>query len=363
MPGRLLLDVGPAAGGHGARGIGSYVRGMVEAIDGWPEDRRERVWAVGLPGKTLAQFGERGLVAPALARRPFDIGVVMGGLAIRTAATRAGAAVIHATDPHRPWLPGGARQIVTAYDLIPLAEPAMLATWRPHDRFFYRRYLRQIAAADIIVAISHATADDLVERLGVSRDRIQIVYPVVRPGTPLTRTAPSEPSFLCVGALDMHKQPELAVKALAAFRRTEHAGRLRFVGPSSAGERQALMDQAAKLGVAEHVRIDGRIPDDELEAAFASATALLATSRVEGFGLPAVEALLRGVPVIAVEMAATRETLTGPAILTAADPDALAAAMTHPEPASRAAIKALRDRFSSKAAGEALWTAYERLLG
>ena len=363
MPGRLLLDVGPAAGGHGARGIGSYVRGMVDAIGEWTADRREQVWAVGLPGKTLAEFGERGLVAPALARRPFDVGVVLGGLAIRAAARRARAGVVHATDPHRPWLPGGTRQIVTAYDLIPLAEPAMLASWRPHDRYFYRRYLHQIAAADVVMAISHATADDLVERLGVPRDRIHVVYPVIRPGAPLTRTAPAEPTFLWVGALDMHKQPELAVRALAAFRKTERAGSLRFVGPSSAAERLALMDLAGKLGVAEHVRIDGRVPDEDLEAAYASATALLATSRVEGFGLPAVEALLRGVPVVAVGIAATRETLTGAATLTAADPDALAAAMSKPRPASHAAIKRLGDRFSAKAAGEALWATYERLLG
>ena len=66
---------------------------------------------------------------------------------------------------------------------------------------------------------------------------------------------------------------------------------------------------------------------------------------------------------IAVEIAATRETLTGAATLTAADPDALAAAMSKPQPASPAAIKALGDRFSAEAAGEALWATYERLLG
>lgn len=238
----------------------------------------------------------------------------------------------------------------------------MMASWRPHDRFIYRRYLKQLTDADFIIAISTATADDLVEHLDITRDRINIVYPVVRAGPPLPRAGASEPTFLCVGALDMHKQPELAVQALASFRRSQGAGRLRFIGPSSPGERADLIRLAEQLDVAAYVRIEGRIPDQDLDAAFASATALLATSRVEGFGLPAVEAVFRGVPVIAVDIAATRETLNGAATLTAADPDAIASAMTAPRSPDAAIIDALRDRFSAKAAGEALWTVYQQAL-
>ena len=363
MAGRLLLDIGPAAGPHGARGIGSYVRGLVESIVGWPAERQETVWAVGLPGRTLAEFNNRGVAAQSLAWRPFDIGVALGRIAFGRAAGQARASVFHATDPHRPWVPGKVRHIVTVYDLIPLREPAMIASWRPHDRFVYRRYLKGVVGSDMIVAISNATADDLVSLLGVSRDRIHIVYPVVRPGPLIARTPPSEPTFLCVGALDVHKQPELAVWALAAFRKKRGAGQLRFIGPSSAAERSALLDLAERRGVGKYVRIEGRIPDERLDAAYASATTLLATSRVEGFGLPAVEAVFRGVPVIALDISATRETLTGAATLTSSDPEAIAAAMAAPSSPDVAAVSALRDRFSARAAGEALWAAYERLLG
>ena len=363
MPARLLLDAGPAAGDHKARGIGSYVRGLVESIVEWPAQRQERIWAVGLPGKTLAAFEDRGIGAQSLAWRPFDLGVAFGRIALGRAAGRARAGVIHATDPHRPWLPGRARQIVTVYDLIPLREPEMMASWRPHDRLVYRWYLRQVVRADMVVAISETTADDLVDLLGLSRDRIHIVYPVVRPGPPLARTKPSEPTFLLVGALDMHKQPDLAVRALAAFRQAHRAGQLRVIGPSSVAERSDLLKLAEHLGVGRHVRIEGRIPDVQLDAAFASATALLATSRVEGFGLPAVEAIFRSVPVIAVDIAATRETLAGAATLTPPDPEAIAASMATPAMPDAAVVAALKDRYSSRAAGEALWAAYERSLG
>jgi glycosyltransferase involved in cell wall biosynthesis len=239
----------------------------------------------------------------------------------------------------------------------------MMASWRPHDRLVYRWYLRQVVRADMVVAISETTADDLVDLLGLSRDRIHIVYPVVRPGPPLARTKPSEPTFLLVGALDMHKQPDLAVRALAAFRQAHRAGQLRVIGPSSVAERSDLLKLAEHLGVGRHVRIEGRIPDVQLDAAFASATALLATSRVEGFGLPAVEAVFRGVPVIAVDIAATRETLAGAATLTPPDPEAIAASMATPAMPDAAVVAALKDRYSSRAAGEALWAAYERSLG
>ena len=46
MAQRLLLDIGPTAGSHGARGIGSYVRGLTEAIGEWPAERRQMVWAL-----------------------------------------------------------------------------------------------------------------------------------------------------------------------------------------------------------------------------------------------------------------------------------------------------------------------------
>jgi len=223
-------------------------------------------------------------------------------------------------------------------------------------------YLKLVAEADAIVAISHATALDLVERLSVSWDRIHVVYPVVRPGPSLAREDPSEPTFLCVGALDIHKQPDLAVRALGAFRRTHGEGRLRLIGPSTARERSGVLHLAGQLGVAEHVQIQGRISDSDLDKAFASASALLATSRVEGFGLPAVEAVLRGLPVIAVDISATRETLTGAATLTQSDPEAIAAAMGAPSAPNAAVVAVLRDRFSPGAAGEALWAAYERFL-
>ena len=362
MPQRLLLDIGPSVGGHGARGIGRYVRGLVDAIGDWPAERRELVWALSPTGATPPLFEGRTVSSSLLTHRPLDLGWIVGSPAIGRAARRASASVFHATDPHRPARLRGVRQVVTAYDLIPLHEQAMLGSWQPHHRHAYHVYLDQLRRADAIVAISTTTASDLSDRLGIPEDRISIVYPVVETPRVIDRAPSSEPAFLFVGALDSHKQPELAVAALAAFRRSHGAGTLTFIGPSGAESQARLREVAMSSGVAESVAFRGRISDEELDAEFASASALLVTSRIEGFGLPGVEALLRGVPVVAVDTPAARETVGSAAALVPSDAEALAAAMGAPTPVPESARKELSERFSRAAAADALWSAYERLL-
>lgn len=362
MPKRLLLDIGPTVGGHGARGIGSYVRGLIEAIGDWPAERRQLVWALAPPGATPPVFEGRTVCSRLLSIRPVDLGWLVSSRAIGRAARLAGADVFHANDPQRPTRLRAIRQVVTVHDLIPLREPGILSSWQPHHRHAYRLYLDQLRRADVIVANSKTTADDLMERLGIPESRISIVYPVVRTPRAAERAPAAEPTFLYVGALDSHKQPELAITALAEFRRVHAAGRLRFIGPSALEQQAGLRRQATSLGVAESVSFEGRIPDEDLDRAFATATALLSTSRIEGFGLPGVEAALRRVPVIAVDTAAARETVGSAAILVPSDAGAIAEAMAAPAPIPDSAQKVMAARFSKRAAAVALWAAYEQVL-
>ena len=362
MRGHLLLDIGPTEGDHGARGIGRYVRGLVDAIGEWPVERQAVVWALAPTGATFPVFAGRTVAAPLLGVRPLDLGWLVGSPLIGRAARRASAEVFHATDPQRPARLRGVRQVVTAYDLIPLLEEAILGSWQPHHRHAYRLFLDQLRQADAIVAISHTTADDLVERLGVSRELISVVYPVVARPPAAERRPAVEPTFLFVGALDGHKQPDLAVAALAEFRAAHAGGRLRFIGPSAPEQQARLKAQAARLGVAECISFEGRVSDDELESAFATATALLSTSRIEGFGLPGGEAALRGVPVISVDTAAARETVGSAAVLVPSEAGAIAAAMAAPRAVPDSVRDNLAARFSVKAAAAALWAAYERVL-
>ena len=141
------------------------------------------------------------------------------------------------------------------------------------------------------------------------------------------------------------------------------AGKLRFIGPSAPEQQAILRRQSESLGIANSVSFEGRVPDEKLDAAFATATALVSMSRIEGFGLPGVEAVLRGVPVIAVDTAAARETVGSAAILVPSDAAAVAEAMAAPAPVRDSDQQVMAERFSRKAAAVALWDAYEQVLG
>jgi glycosyltransferase involved in cell wall biosynthesis len=354
----LLVDLTPGGGSHGQRGIGRYVRGLEACIHALPAPLQDRVWAF-----EATQSGRptmRRSVAPSPSIRDrLPTWVDQGRL--RRAARIVGAGVVHATDPHRPWTRGIPTKIVTAYDLIPLRDPEILASLRIDDRWVYRRYLDQLRTADRVVAISRTTATDVAERLGVPMDRIDVVYPVVD-APPLDRHPSDEPTYIVVGAVDAHKRAGLAVEAIARLRTRRPTARLRFIGPASDEQRRTVLDLAARSGVIEAVSVDGRIPDDELELAYESATALLSTSRIEGFGLPPVEALARGVPVVAVNTDAARETLGDAALIVDADADAIAEALLDPKLPRSSEVADIRRRFSVQSAAQALAVVYGRVL-
>jgi glycosyltransferase involved in cell wall biosynthesis len=358
----LLIDIGPAVGGHGQRGIGRYVRGLAACIATFPDDLVTRIWGLGFPGPTLFSFGPRSVLFKSrsgLGRLP---AWASGRFAIDAGLKEAGAQVLHATDPQRPWTDRAVPSVVTVYDLIPLREPEMLRSWRLDHQVVYRWYLRQIGSAARIIAISRTTAEDIQERLRIPSERIEVVYPVVDPPPTIDRIQPPEPTFLVVGALDIHKQPELALRAFGRFRADHGFGRLRYIGPSNATQERRLGELAAQLGVTRSVSIEGWISDVDLESAYAAATALISTSRIEGFGLPPLEAALRGVPVIAVRTAAAIETLEGAAAIVPADANAIAEAMSHPAKPPRAAVAALRDRYSIGRSARALAGIYRSLM-
>lgn len=354
----LLIDAGPTGGPHGLRGIGRYVRGLLAAIEAFPADLGASVWAVGPPGAAIDHFGTRAVASPSGPPAP---PWVRGRITLGAAVSASGARVLHATDPQRPWVPRGVAAVVTVYDLIPLREEAMLRSWRIDHQLAYRWYLGQIKRADRIIAISRTTATDLEERLAIGADRIDVVPPLVAVPGQVDRLEAAEPTFIWVGGLDAHKQPELALRAFARFAQQSGAGRLRFIGPGDDAPRRRLLELAATCGVSSRVTHEGHLSDDDLEAAYSSATALLSTSRIEGFGLPGVEAVLRGVPVIAVASPAAVETLGDAAALVPGDPDAIAEAMAKVGPPSVAGVAAICARTSLDAVTRSLADCYRRM--
>ncbi|MEQ9092786.1 MAG: glycosyltransferase family 1 protein, partial [Miltoncostaeaceae bacterium] len=286
------------------------------------------------------------------------------------------ATVIHATQPDL--VPSGP-VVATCYDLIPLRfrDEYLAGPGRLPEALAYRRQMARLRAATLVVAISQETAADLRNLARVDAGRIRVV-PL---GGPLSAepTAPHEPSTrphsgesvpegpfaLYSGSLEPHKNLTLLVDALAALGDRAPDLRLVLTGPWSPGRLARLRDRAEEAGVAGRILWLGHVPTSELAALRARALCQVVPSRAEGDGLPVLEAMAAGLPVLAGDTPAVREVAGEAARLLPVDAPVLwaqelAALAADPAVAGRlrAAGIARAVGFGWTATAEALWEVY-----
>jgi glycosyltransferase involved in cell wall biosynthesis len=183
-----------------------------------------------------------------------------------------------------------------------------------------------VRRADRVLTGSDHSADDVSRELGVPRDRISVVSNGVRvdPGAPRASDAElratydlgDAPVLLCIAQKRPYKNQATLVHALARMQRRDAL--LVLPGAATAYEEE-LRALAAELGVAERVRYPSWISDAELEGLYALASAVVLPSKLEGFGLPVLEAMGRGTPVLCSPATSLGEVAGDAALL--ADPD------------------------------------------
>jgi glycosyltransferase involved in cell wall biosynthesis len=185
--------------------------------------------------------------------------------------------------------------------------------------------LGALERAAVVLTVSRAIADSLVGR-GVDADKIHVTpNGLTRLPEPAGTPLGGEPFILVVGTLEPRKGHKVLINALAA---AGLAGvRLVFAGPT-AGRADELKRLAQHLGIGERLRILGRVDDALLAGLYRDATLLCMPSFGEGFGLPVLEAMAAGLPVVASDLPAIREVAGDAAVLVApGDVDALAGAI------------------------------------
>lgn len=252
---KAALDATPLAVAAG--GIGRYTRELRRALAAtYPDDEFallkqrgwSRWWSAGLPWT--------------LARRGFD--------------------VFHGTDFAVPYLPVCA-SVMTLHDLSP---------WKGYpatDRVRRRTpWLIRLRLATMIITPTEAVRREAIEMFRLPPAIVATVPEAAgaefRPPAETGRTAPY---FLMVGAAGPRKNAEVALAAFRQLRQESDSVELWLAGHTDAG--------AAEPGV----RPLGAVADEELPALYGNAAAVLVPSRYEGFGLPLVEAMRCGAPVIA----------------------------------------------------------------
>jgi glycosyltransferase involved in cell wall biosynthesis len=215
----------------------------------------------------------------------------------------------------------GVRRVVTMHDAIWRHAGT---DWGPQDaiRAMERVSVPTVRAADRVIAVSRAAAEDLISELGLARDRVDVVpHGVQAPRAGAGRTPESElrrrlalgdgPVALCVAQKRPYKRHDVVIRAFAAAR--DRSTRLVLPGAPTSFEND-LRDLAATLGVSERVRFVDWVSEADLEGLYAMSRCVVLASDLEGFGMPVLEAMARGVPVACSAAGALGEVAGGAAL-------------------------------------------------
>lgn len=231
------------------------------------------------------------------------------------------------------WTPCPA--VATIHDLYFIDYPGARRPVRDAARTAVARCFARRARA--IIADSEFSKRSIVERLAIPGDKIRVVpiaadprfRPVEAGGGLWARYGIARPFVLYVGNFKPHKNLPRLLRAYARLPPDlrDHAG-LVLAGGERAGT-AALAREAEQLGIAERVRFLGVVPDEDLPALYGGASLVVLPSLVEGYGLPALEAMQCGAPVAASNRGAIPEVVGDAAVLfDPEDVEAIAAAMS-----------------------------------
>lgn len=252
--------------------------------------------------------------------------------------------------------------VVTVHDLSFEHHPEWMAR---RDRLLFRTLVpRAVRRAAKVLTVSETTRADLVERYAVPAERVVVTHngvdPRFRPDGPRVSR---EPFLLFVGALHPRKGLLTALEAMA---RLPDAPPLVVVGPPKHGA-PAVEAAVARLGLEGRVELTGHVDHAELAALYRSAAAFVFPSLFEGFGLPVVEAMASGTPVVTTTAGSLPEVAGDAAVLVPpGDPEALAAGIREalrdgPALAAAGVANAARFRWADLAARTA--DVYREVLG
>lgn len=235
--------------------------------------------------------------------------------------------VVHSTSHLGPLLAPG-RLVVTVHDLIFRRFPAdYAALWLAITRALFPLVLRRASA---VIADSRATRRDLVRFYGVGPEKIKVVYPGVddrcRAPVAAARIEQARHKYdlgpsryaLCLGPWVRRKNLGVVIAAFGLLAARLPDLMLVITGRPTTGMRSGDVGQAlASLSeeARSRVRTVGHVTSEELQALLAGASALAYPSRVEGFGLPPLEAMAAGVPAVVSSAEAVVEATGGAAIV------------------------------------------------
>jgi alpha-1,3-rhamnosyl/mannosyltransferase len=303
--------------------------------------------------------------------RPVRVGAESTWLA--RASRRRGLALVHHLGGRVPMV-SPAPSVVTIHDLQPLERPRNFSLVK--RRFLARALPASAARARVVVTPSDHVRRRVVELLHVPDARtaaipapvpvrtVPVHRPTVVPPALAALVDTRTPFFLYPAITYTHKNHATLLDAVALLRRDRPDVRLVLTGGSGDAE-ESVRARITGLGLGDAVLRVGRVPRPVLDWLIDHAAAVVFPSTFEGFGLPVIEAMASGCPVIAANATALPEVLDGAGVLVAPqDPnawrDAMAAQLGSSRAAAAAAGRARAARFAHQQIARELHAVYRR---
>jgi glycosyltransferase involved in cell wall biosynthesis len=213
--------------------------------------------------------------------------------------------------------------VATVYDLGFVRFPEILTAARRRYLTTFTRFTCQRATR--VIAISQSTADDLITLMGIDPAKIDIAYPGVSDGfQPLPedeietfRRQQGLPDrfFLFLGTLEPRKNLPMLLRAYAQLTQSDRDAVHLVLGGGKGWLYDEIFETIARLRLEDTVLTPGYIAGDELAMWYNAAEALVIPSLFEGFGIPIVEALACGLPVLAADNSSLPEAAGGVSVL------------------------------------------------
>jgi len=198
---------------------------------------------------------------------------------------------------------------------------------------------RSVRRADVVLADSASTREDLVELLHVREERLAVLHPGVEarfaPQTEegvvdaaLQRYGIYHPFILGLGTLQPRKNFCRLIQAFDLLRRRHHVPHQLVIGGGKGWLYDEIGETIASLGLQDVVLLPGYVADEDLPALYSAADLFAFPSLYEGFGIPVLEAMACGTPVVTSDVSSLPEVAGDAALLVSSeDVDALAEAL------------------------------------
>lgn len=293
------------------RGMGTFVYNLLAAIAGVTGDYSIILYVDDARAAEFVPQDQR-FVVKVLAPKIYPL---WEQISLPLAVARDRIAILHCAANTAPMrLPSGVKLVLTIHDVMYMLPNSVLPSSPSLYQRLGRQYRRWVVPpasrrANVIVTDSHHSSRDIETYLGAGKDKLKVIYGAPNAACRLITDATilnivrgryglKSPFFLALAAVDPRKNTARIIEAYAKFRQMKTGDyQLLLVGLTPANQ-TPFRQLVQRLGVADEVVLAGFVSEEDLVALYNAAEVLVYPSLYEGFGLPVLEAMACGTPVI-----------------------------------------------------------------